>query len=78
MKQYKATIDFWNDFDRNVAITIAMSNFNISPLEIKHKKKISSDYEYRLQIKFINKEQFLQFINTILQHNIDLVDIKIK
>ena len=78
MKQYKATIDFWRDFDRKTAITIAINIFNISPLEIKYRTKSSVYYKYRLQIKFINKEQFLQFINTILQHSIALSEIKIK
>lgn len=78
MKQYKATIDFWRDFDRKTAITVAISIFNFSPLEIKHKIRIWSDYKYRLQIKFINKEQFLQFVNEILQHEINLANIKIK
>ena len=78
MKQYKATIDFWRDFDRKTAITIAIKIFNISPLEIKYRTKSSVYYKYRLQIKFINKEQFLKFINTILQHNVALSEIKIK
>ena len=80
MNNYKTTIDFWREWDRKTAIRIAIQDFHIHPFDIKYKDFTSraGSYQYRLQIAFINKEQFSRFIYKIIAHNIDLTDIKIR
>lgn len=80
MNNYKTTIDFWREWDRAAAIRIAIQEFDIHPFDIKYKNFSSGthDYQYRLQIAFINKEYFSRFIYKLIDHNIDLTDIKIR
>lgn len=78
MNKYKTTIDFLRDWDRKVAVRVAIKDFDIHPFDIKYKDFLSKTYNYRLQISFLNKEQFSQFIYKIMPHDIDLTDIKIR